>query len=744
MSAAYPGNSALPTEVRERVLATFRQTLDLYNQGALDDVIVGCDFLLKMDPLFDPAKKLREKAKNPAAPIDIQALSALASAGAPPPPAAPPAAPAPADLSEARAAFDARDYQRASDLASAVLRSDMLNEEAQQISEAASSRLEADPFIQQFASKARQQLQAGDAAAARATMEKARSLDPDHPLLADVLREIDATPAALPFDPFSAFGAPQSGSSFGSSQPEQPAPAGFSSFVVDSSEPKAPENLGAAPASDFGFKFEEEQADGPEITIGHTQPGLYGFGGESAKEAAEAASGDTFDFSTASVEVSKEDQKKIQDYLSQGDVAYEARDYQKAIDTWSRVFLIDVTNDQASERIERARLKKIGIDTQIDDLETEAVIAAEKKDRATAKALYQKILQLDPANAAAIEQLALLDMAPVAPPAAAPVAPPRAPAAPPPSTQRTAAHPFDENLFLDEPLGAAADEILVPPDPGAAAPVSDDDEDEVVAPKPVKAKAAAGGRSKMMVIAIAALLVLLAGGFAAWKIFSGGSASDAAGDNTISRAQALAGRGKIDEAIAMLLAIPPDHPNHEEALSLVAELKAKKGSTVGTIDGRPAAEVYAERLQQGRAAVEANDFAAAKTAFEQAAAIQPLPPDAKQLYDRAVGQVRRLETAENLFKSGNFVEAITAAESILQETPSNTNARDLITRAQFNLGVQALQEERLQDAVARFDQVLAAQPNDEMARRARELAVRYEGTERDLLYRIFVKYVKLR
>ena len=245
MSAAYPGNSALPTEVRERVLATFRQTLDLYNQGALDDVIVGCDFLLKMDPLFDPAKKLREKAKNPAAPIDIQALSALASAGAPPPPAAPPAAPAPADLSEARAAFDARDYQRASDLASAVLRSDMLNEEAQQISEAASSRLEADPFIQQFASKARQQLQAGDAAAARATMEKARSLDPDHPLLTDVLREIDATPAALPFDPFSAFGAPQSGSSFGSSQPEQPAPAGFSSFVVDSSDPASRAGLAA-------------------------------------------------------------------------------------------------------------------------------------------------------------------------------------------------------------------------------------------------------------------------------------------------------------------------------------------------------------------------------------------------------------------------------------------------------------------------------------------------------------------
>ncbi|HSN69245.1 MAG TPA: tetratricopeptide repeat protein, partial [Thermoanaerobaculia bacterium] len=243
---------------------------------------------------------------------------------------------------------------------------------------------------------------------------------------------------------------------------------------------------------------------------------------------------------------------------------------------------------------------------------------------------------------------------------------------------------------------------------------------------------------------IAALLVLLAGGFAAWKFLSGGSASDSAGDNTLSRAQALAARGQFDEAIAMLLAIPPDHPNHDEALALVAELKAQRGSTVGMIDGRPATEVFAERLQQGRAAAEASDFAGAKTYFEQAAAIQPLPPDAKLIYDRAVEQVRRLETAENLFKSENFLESITAAESILQETPNNTNARDLITRAQFNLGVQALQEERLQDAAARFDQVLAAQPDDELARRARELAIRYEGTERDLLYRIFVKYLKLR
>ena len=50
-----------------------------------------------------------------------------------------------------------------------------------------------------------------------------------------------------------------------------------------------------------------------------------------------------------------DDQKKVQQYLSDGDRAFEAADYQTAIDLWSRIFLIDVTNDAASERIERAK-----------------------------------------------------------------------------------------------------------------------------------------------------------------------------------------------------------------------------------------------------------------------------------------------------------------------------------------------------------------------------------------------------
>src|ERR1700687_3509353 len=75
--AVYPENPSLPREVREKILSTFRHTLNLYKEGKLDDCLIGCDFILKMDPRFGPARKLLEKSKNPAADVDVAELEAL-------------------------------------------------------------------------------------------------------------------------------------------------------------------------------------------------------------------------------------------------------------------------------------------------------------------------------------------------------------------------------------------------------------------------------------------------------------------------------------------------------------------------------------------------------------------------------------------------------------------------------------------------------------------------------------------
>jgi hypothetical protein len=68
----------------------------------------------------------------------------------------------------------------------------------------------------------------------------------------------------------------------------------------------------------------------------------------------------------------------------------------------------------------------------------------------------------------------------------------------------------------------------------------------------------------------------------------------------------------------------------------------------------------------------------------------------------------------------------------------------MIADAHFNLGAMALQEERIPDAIREMDEVLKVNPNDELARRSRELALRYNGEPKDLLYKIYVKYLPLR
>ena len=85
--ASYPGNLSLPKEVREKIVSTFRHTLDLYKDGKIDDCLIGCDFILKMDPRFAPARQLQEKARNPKADVNVEELRALlvVDAGAAPP-----------------------------------------------------------------------------------------------------------------------------------------------------------------------------------------------------------------------------------------------------------------------------------------------------------------------------------------------------------------------------------------------------------------------------------------------------------------------------------------------------------------------------------------------------------------------------------------------------------------------------------------------------------------------------------
>src|ERR1035437_6371536 len=72
--SSYAGSPALPPEAREKVLQTFRHTLVLAQEGKNEEALLGCDFLLKMDARFAPARSLLEVLRGvaPGTPVNVE------------------------------------------------------------------------------------------------------------------------------------------------------------------------------------------------------------------------------------------------------------------------------------------------------------------------------------------------------------------------------------------------------------------------------------------------------------------------------------------------------------------------------------------------------------------------------------------------------------------------------------------------------------------------------------------------
>jgi tetratricopeptide (TPR) repeat protein len=707
---SYPGNPSLPAPVKDRVVTTFQQTLALFKQGRMDEVSAGCNLLLQMDPTFEPARKLLEKMRNPGAAIDVDRLL-----------------PSPGDerspLEQAREAMAARDFERVLHLTSAVLTDDMMNDEARVMGDEAREKLEAAPFVEQFARKASQSLDAGNVAAAKMELEKARALDSSHPEVVRVSRLME-------------------GRITGSGTMAVPPP----SFVVDDRAGAQPGSRSTAQAADFGFTFEEDKPaetsfsdfsfaaptpgdfsfDAPKAEAPKQETPFGGFSFDATPAAKTAGTASEFDFTTASVATSEDDQKKIEQYLADGDRAFEAADYSQAIDLWSRIFLIDVTNDQASERIERAKARRQEQERKAEQLLAVGVEAFERGDTAKAHADLTEVLRLDPRNTMAQEYLDRLSdtLKPE-------------PVRPAPSQKEETYDLFDDDLSSGFGSPGFSDAMEIP-EAGEEATKA---RARATVPPPAR-KLPLG-----MLALVLGVLVLGVGGWFAWSRFANApevQEDPGAGAAIMGRASMLARRGDYDRAIALLRDIKPGDPQHDKAMVMIADLQQKKSTSAALIDGVPAAQYYDQRIAAASAAFAAGDYSAAKTAFEQAMRVQALPANLKAQYDRAAQEASKLNAARALFAERKYADAIKNLEPLLAADPQNISIQRMLGDAHFNQAAVALQEERTADAIRELDETLKLAPNDELARRSRELAVRYNNEPKDLLYKIYVKYLPVR
>jgi tetratricopeptide (TPR) repeat protein len=250
-----------------------------------------------------------------------------------------------------------------------------------------------------------------------------------------------------------------------------------------------------------------------------------------------------------------------------------------------------------------------------------------------------------------------------------------------------------------------------------------------------------------MLALVLGVLVLGVGGWFAWSRFANApevQEDPGAGAAIIGRASMLARRGDYDRAIALLRDIKPGDPQHDKAMVMIADLQQKKSTSAALIDGVPAAQYYDQRIASASAAFAAGDYSAAKTAFEQAMRVKTLPVDLKAQYDRAAQEASKLNAARALFAERKYADAIKNLEPLLAADPQNVSIQRMLGDAHFNQAAMALQEERTADAIRELDETLKLAPNDELARRSRELAVRYNNEPKDLLYKIYVKYLPVR
>ena len=76
---SYAGNAKLSQEIQNRITNTFQQTIALVEEGNVQEALLGCDFILRLDPLFEPARKLQERLQESGADLTVEDLAAFAA-----------------------------------------------------------------------------------------------------------------------------------------------------------------------------------------------------------------------------------------------------------------------------------------------------------------------------------------------------------------------------------------------------------------------------------------------------------------------------------------------------------------------------------------------------------------------------------------------------------------------------------------------------------------------------------------
>ena len=683
---SYQGSPSLSAEAREKVLQTFRHTLDMARTGRNEDALLGCDFILKMDPRFAPARRLLASLRGIAGGtvIDLADFDAFGSA---PAPARAPAAPAPTAIPATGPATPAAGWAVP---AAPPPAPDPFGSSGSGLDDLGFEDLGPNPF-------------APAAPAAPAAPPPAEAAPFSSPSFGFDAQEADSFGGSAPELSFSE--APTSaGDPFDS--PTPPADA-FSLSGSLSGSPSEPFASLAPPADPFA------SASPPSFTDQSPAPGPV-----------------------ASVD------PRISQFLRQGDDAAARGHLQEAIDLWSRVFLIDLSNEEASRRIDAAREKQSEAARQLDVLLSEGVQRYEAGDLPAARDAFLKVLTLSESDATARNYLNQIDAVLDVPSASSSLSPE--------TSLSDTPYMGDE---LESPVRPSfADDLPLLGEPGADAGRSA--AGTGASRREGATPARAGGIDGRVLIGLAAL-VLVGVAVAAWFVFKPKADAPASGtveapvspapaqQDPLEKAQALFKQGKVDEALGILTAIPSSDPRHDQALVLLDQFKSSAEPRPATGAAVSDAQVDEARVA-GLASLSSGRYIDAVKALDLVVKARPDDTEASQALARARDSVSALGSAIRSYNEQDYESALRLLWDLRKQDPKNQDVEEYLFKSYFNDGILNLQSGGTKKAAEAFREAAALRPDDVETQRHLKFSRRYAGGADDLLARIYVKHVSPR
>ena len=748
----YVGNASLSEQIQERILTTFQQTLGLAQEGNRQEALLGCDFVLRLDPLFEPARQLQTRLNEGEGPIEVADLADAADTGAAEAVAGSETGPEVdtgieptlesveplADViddnlpSQLALLLEQRNFEDLQSLALENQERITSDPSLQQIVQAGLEKMEAQPYVDSFLESSDKARSEGDIEAARGHLDKARELDPTHPRLVALEADLDGAVSTVVDEPIiEAVVADEL-------TPETP-------VLGEGDDPLADPVTEAASGADSNADWLDE-LEAPADVIGdpidielpdEVEPGddadtaVAPPDGIPAQEVVTAGDGEP------AAQLDSETEGRIDQLLAEGQEAFEKGEYQTAIDAWSRIFLIDIDHAEASRRIELARKLKAEVERQVEEAFHEAIqlIEAGKKD--VAKEAFSKVLEMHPGHMGAKEYLDRIDKGGLET-----AAPARYETVPDlqPLTEAEAA-PAEAASETIEAIELAPD---LTPEPEPGIPDFETPFEEIPSPAKQPKK-----RSFALVATAVLVLVLAVGWFLYSKRQSFFPNSDPQTQETaqsrvdpIERARELHEEGKTAMAINVLKRLPPSHPQHAEGLSLIEAWEIIE-TAESVVAAGPSEEDLLRRdalLERAQSAANRRENLAALDLLEQADAILPLDGEDANLRLLTTDKLSDLADEMELFDQGDWEYALPSLWRLHDADESNRDVRRLMVDSYYNLGLRDLQRGDTKDAAEKFQEALQLDPKDAEVQRLAEFASAYSQRPSDLLYKIFVKY----